>query len=51
MKGLLTSGQINGLLGRRDLIVRYFEARIAEIGEAEVLYDLPPRVTGRKGPP
>jgi hypothetical protein len=47
MRGLLTSGQINGLLARRDLIVRYYEARIGELGEKEVLYELPPRVRGR----
>jgi hypothetical protein len=51
MKGLLTGGQSAGVLARRDLIVRHFDARIAEIGEAEVLYDLPPRVTARPGPP
>jgi len=46
MKGLLVEGQITGLLARRDFIVKYYEARIAELGENEVLYDLPPRVTG-----
>jgi hypothetical protein len=42
---LLTQAQIDGLLGRRDLIVKYFDDRIAEIGEKQVLYDLPPRLT------
>jgi hypothetical protein len=51
MRGLLGSGQSAGILARRDLIVRYFAGRIAEIGEAEVLYDLPPRLTARPGPP
>lgn len=51
MRGLLGSGQSAGILARRDLIVRYFDGRIAEIGEAEVLYDLPPRLTARPGPP
>jgi hypothetical protein len=44
MKGLLTEVQVNGLLGRRDVIARYYEARIAELGEDAVLYDLPARL-------
>jgi hypothetical protein len=44
MKGLLSDSHIRGLLARRDLIVKYFEARIAELGEETVLYDLPTRV-------
>jgi hypothetical protein len=51
MSGLLTSGQSEGLLARRDHIVAYFDARVAELGEGEVLYDLPPRVTEKPGPP
>jgi hypothetical protein len=43
MKGLLAEGQVDGLLGRRDKIVRHFEQQIAARGEAAVLYDLPPR--------
>lgn len=50
MTRLLTDGQIAGLLARRDIIVRYFDAKIAQIGEKEVLYDLPPRVTGGPAP-
>jgi hypothetical protein len=40
----LTEVQVNGLLGRRDVIARYYEARIAELGEDAVLYDLPARL-------
>lgn len=43
MVGLLDGRQIDGLLARRDAIVSYFEQRIADSGEDEVLYDLPPR--------
>jgi hypothetical protein len=43
MTGLLDGPQIDGLLLRRDAIVRHFEERIAAAGEDEVLYDLPPR--------
>jgi hypothetical protein len=51
MKGMLTGGQTRAVLARRDLIVRYFDQRIAEIGEGEVLYDLPPRIKATPGPP
>ncbi len=44
MKDLLVRSQIEGLLARRDAIVRYFDAKIAQLGEASVLYDLPVRV-------
>jgi hypothetical protein len=43
---VLTRAQINGLMGRRDLIVQYYDAKIAELGADAVLYDLPPQVTG-----
>jgi hypothetical protein len=44
MEDLLSPGQIEGLLARRDRIVAHYDAKIAEIGvEAAVLYDLPPR--------
>jgi hypothetical protein len=46
MKGLLVEGQINAILSRRDFIVEYFDARMKELGENEVLYDLPPRPMG-----
>jgi hypothetical protein len=45
-KDVLTPAQINGLMGRRDLIVQYYDAKIAELGADAVLYDLPPQVTG-----
>jgi hypothetical protein len=44
MKGLLTEVQIKGMLGRRDAIAKFYEARIAELGEDAVLYDLPSRL-------
>jgi hypothetical protein len=43
MAGLLTEGQINGVLARRDRIVRYFENKVATLGEGRVFYDLPAR--------
>ena len=50
MDEVLSPGQIEGLLARRDKIVAYYDARIAEVGvEAAVLYDLPPR-TGTEPP-
>lgn len=42
MEDLLTPYQIEALLGRRDAIVRHFEAQIASRGEAAVLYDRNP---------
>jgi hypothetical protein len=50
MEDLLSRGQVEGLLARRDRIVAYYEARVAERGAAAVLYDLPPR-TGTEPPP
>jgi hypothetical protein len=47
---VLGAGQIDALLARRDQIVAHFDARIAELGEAVVLYDLPPR-GGAGSPP
>ena len=41
--GLLSMGQIGGLLGRRDRIVAHYDRLIAAHGEAAVLYDLPER--------
>jgi hypothetical protein len=41
--GLLSMGQIEGLLGRRDRIVAHYDRLIAAHGEAAVLYDLPVR--------
>jgi len=43
-RDLLTEGQVDGLLGRRDTIVRIYEQRIAAKGEAGVLYHLPSRL-------
>jgi hypothetical protein len=44
-KDVLIPAQITGLLARRDLIVRHFEKKIGELGEAEVLYDHPARLS------
>jgi hypothetical protein len=41
--GLVSKGQITGLLQRRDRIVAHFERLIAERGEPRVLYELPQR--------
>jgi hypothetical protein len=46
MKDLLSDGQVEGLLARRDAIVAYYDRMIADRGEAAVLFDLPPRVGG-----
>jgi hypothetical protein len=43
MHDLLTGGQIDGLLARRNLIVAHYDRRIAAYGESNVLYDLPAR--------
>jgi len=43
-RDLLSEGQIKGLLARRDFIVKYYDERIREHGEAAVLYELPSRV-------
>jgi hypothetical protein len=37
----LTKPEIEGVLARRDLIVRFFDGEVARKGEAAVLYDLP----------
>jgi hypothetical protein len=47
MEGLLNEGQVNALLARRDKIVRAYETKIAARGEAEVLYDMPSRVSAK----
>ena len=49
MKDLLDGSQIDGLLARRDWIVKYYDAKIAQLGEAAVVYDLPSRVTETAG--
>jgi len=45
MNGVMTPGQIDGLLTRRDLIVKHYEETLAQLGEAQVLYDHPSRLT------
>jgi hypothetical protein len=44
MKDLLNEGQIDGLLGRRDTIVRFYDDRLKKKGPARVYYDLPSRL-------
>ena len=51
MNDLLAPGQIEGLLGRRDRIVTYFDEKIAALGEDNVLYDLETTFTGTEAPP
>lgn len=43
MGDVLSQGQLDGLLARRDRIVAYYDAKIEQFGEATVLYDLPDR--------
>jgi hypothetical protein len=40
---LLSATQVKALMARRDFIVAYYDRKIAELGEAEVLYQLPGR--------
>jgi hypothetical protein len=46
MSGLLDSGQVEGLLARRDRIVAHYEAKIAKQGEEAALCDLGPAGSG-----
>jgi hypothetical protein len=41
MHRYLTGGEIDGLLARRDKIVKFFEDEVAKKGEAAVMFDLP----------
>jgi len=50
-KDLLIEGQIDGLLARRDKIVRIYEVRIAAKGEERVLYHLPSRLVAAPAAP
>jgi hypothetical protein len=43
MGDLLRAGEIDALMSRRDLILRFFERKVADEGEDKVLYDMPPR--------
>ena len=45
MRDLLSPVQVKGLMARRDWIVAHYDKRIADLGEAEVLYDLPGRAS------
>jgi hypothetical protein len=50
MRDLLDIYQIDGLLARRDLIVRHYDDRIAKLGEEAVLYDLSSPVSATAAP-
>jgi len=39
----LTGPEIDGILARRDLIVKFFDSEIRNKGESDVLFDLQPR--------
>jgi hypothetical protein len=43
LKPYLTPGEIKGLLGRRDKIVKFFDDQVAQKGEGVILYDRPTR--------
>ena len=51
LKDLLNPGQMQGLMGRRDRIVAYFDAKIAAVGEEQALYDLDTTFNGTTGTP
>jgi hypothetical protein len=42
-KPYVNDGEIKGLLGRRDKIVKFFDDEVKAKGEAAILYDRPPR--------
>jgi hypothetical protein len=42
-RDLLSEAQVKALMARRDYIVAYYDRKIAELGEAAVLYDLASR--------
>jgi hypothetical protein len=44
LDGVISDGQIDSLLVRRDKIVKCYEQKIAARGEGRVLYDLPSRL-------
>jgi len=43
LKPYVYDGEIKGMLGRRDKIVKFFDAQIAQKGEEAILYDRPAR--------
>jgi hypothetical protein len=44
MKELLTESQVDAILARRDAILRFYDEKLAALGEQAVLYDLPDRM-------
>jgi hypothetical protein len=50
LKGLLTDPEISAVLARRDLIVKFFDEKVAKASAGSVLYDyLPARSTAATG--
>jgi len=49
MEDLLIPRQVEALVARRDQIVAYYDAKVSQLGEAAVLYDLPPRTGAAPG--
>jgi len=43
LKPYIGDGEIKGVLGRRDKIVKFFDDQIAQKGEGEIMYDRPAR--------
>jgi len=43
LQPFLTKSEIKAVLGRRDLIVKFFDDAVKKKGEGAVLYDLPAR--------
>ena len=43
-KEVLAESQVDAILARRDLIVRFYDEKVAALGEGAVLYDLPDRM-------
>ncbi|MGO9256926.1 MAG: hypothetical protein ACLQU1_11575 [Bryobacteraceae bacterium] len=43
LKPYVGDGEIKGVLGRRDKIVKFFDDQVAQKGEAQILYDRPTR--------
>ena len=43
LKPYVGDGEIKGVLGRRDKIVKFFDDQVAQKGEAQILYDRPDR--------
>jgi hypothetical protein len=42
LKGLVTNGEFQALMRRRDALVKHFDERVAKFGEAAVLFTAKP---------